>query len=87
MVPNILWMLKPAPHDILKGASLAPVLDGFMSVFQVLFVGAMCDILRKEKHALRFTPWLLAAALSAALYYGAWGFTAAATAAFMFSFC
>ena len=41
MLPNVLWLLWPAPRDILRGASATPILDGAASAFQAVMVAAI----------------------------------------------
>ncbi len=74
MIPNIIWMVIPAPNDILRRESLTPVLDGIMSVFQIIFVGAMCGIVNKDNRKLHLSAWIIVAVISIAAYYITWGF-------------
>lgn len=74
MAPNFIWMIKPAPMDILRAESLTPVLDLFMGVVQVIFAAALCGILNQKAKKLRLSAWIIISAASAAVYYAAWGF-------------
>ena len=74
MIPTIIWMVIPAPDDILRGESLTPVLDGIMSVFQIIFVGAMCGIVNKDNRKLHLSAWIVVAVISIAAYYITWVF-------------
>lgn len=74
MLPNVIWFAVPAPRDVLRGASVTPLLDGVASVCQVLFVAALCGIRNRTCGALGPTPLALAATGCGLLYAAGWMF-------------
>lgn len=49
MIPNIFWFLVPAKNDYLRIESVTPVIDLIGSIFQVIFIAALCFINPKKK--------------------------------------
>ncbi len=49
MIPNFIWFALPAPNDILRTESITPITDTIASVCQVMFVAALCVIVRKDR--------------------------------------
>lgn len=74
MLPNCIWFIIPAPHDILRQESITPVLDGIASVCQFLLVSALCFILNRTREKLRYTPLIFAVSACVLLYILGWGF-------------
>ncbi len=72
MLPCFVWFNLPAPNDILRGESATPVLDGIASVCQVLFVAALCLVMRSGRERLRFTPLIRGCIVCMLLYYLGW---------------
>ncbi len=74
MLPNFIWMIKPAPNDILRAESLTPILDSIMSAVQIIFVVSMCGIINKRAKKLHVSAWIMIAVISTVVYYVTWGF-------------
>lgn len=72
MIPNIIWTVKPAPDDILRGESATGTVDVMGSVFQVIFVAAMCFFINKNSGKVRLSPFIAGVVLCAALYFLGW---------------
>ena len=72
MAPNFIWFAVPAPNDILRTASVTPVVDIIGSVFQVLAVACLCFVIHKERSKSLFSPWVVAAIACIAVYYIGW---------------
>lgn len=72
MIPNFIWFAVPALHDILRNESATPVIDTVGSVCQVLFVGALCVIVNRERNKLVFSPLVIASVLCVLLYFAGW---------------
>ncbi len=73
MLPNLLWMLLPAPDDVLRNPSVTPVVDGLGSFFQMVMVFCLCAIRRTDAMPVRLSPVLLAVVGCVGLYWAAWG--------------
>lgn len=73
MLPNVLWLLWPAPQDILRGASATPILDGAASAFQAVMVAASCIVYGRERRPLS-KPTFAGIAAAILLYFAAWTF-------------
>lgn len=74
MIPNLIWFAVPAPHDILRNESITPVIDTVGSVFQVLFICALCVLIYRERNKLRFSPLIIASVLCVLVYFAGWIF-------------
>ena len=72
MLPNCIWFLVPAPHDILRNQSVTPVIDTIGSVCQILFVAALCIVKRNDMSKRNKYPYTAAVVASIALYYAGW---------------
>ncbi len=72
MIPNFIWFAVPAPNDILREPSVTPIIDAIGSAFQVLFVGALCFIVGKDKKPLRFSALIISAIVCVVLYFLGW---------------
>lgn len=72
MLPTFLWLAVPAPNDILRRESVTGGLDAAASAAQILFVAAMCLIVRRERKELRPTPCIVACEGCVLLYYAGW---------------
>lgn len=44
MLPNLVWFAIPAANDVLRDASVTPVLDAIGSVFQAAAIASLCVI-------------------------------------------
>ena len=73
MLPNFVWSSLPAPNDVLRRESVTPVLDAAASVCQVLFVGALCAVVSRERERPRLTPPVRGCIACGLLYYLGWG--------------
>ena len=72
MIPNFIWFAVPAPNDILRDPSVTPITDAIGSTFQVLFVGALCFIVGKDKKPLRFSALIIPTIVCVVLYFLGW---------------
>ena len=72
MIPNLIWFAVPAPNDILRVPSITPIVDAIGSVFQMLFVGAMCFVISRERKALRFSALIISVLVCVFIYYVGW---------------
>lgn len=72
MLPNFIWFSVPAPNDVLRADSVTPVMDVIASVCQVLTVVCLCFLINEERGKLRFSPLVIAAVVSVAVYYLGW---------------
>lgn len=72
MLPNILWMLVPAPVDVLRKPSVTPVIDGFGSFFQMLMAFCLCTICRTDAKPVRLSPIIWAVIGCVVVYWVAW---------------
>ncbi len=72
MLPNFIWFAVPAPNDVLRNESVTPIVDVIGSIFQVLFVGALCVIINKERKALRFSALVISTLICIVLYFLGW---------------
>ena len=70
MLPNIYWFAVPAPNDILRGASVTPIIDTSGSVFQVLMIGLLCIL--KNTTAGNRTKYLWGVAACYGIYCAAY---------------
>lgn len=44
MLPNFVWVVLPAPNDILRAESVTPFLDAVGQVFQIVLAAALCGV-------------------------------------------
>lgn len=72
MIPNFIWAAIPAPNDILRSESVTPLIDKIGSVFQILLVGVLCAVIRKERTPLHIFAYLTASIICVFLYYAGW---------------
>lgn len=73
MIPNFIWFAVPAPNDILRNESVTTVVDTIGSIFQVLFVAALCILINKERNKLHFSPLIVSSIVCIVLYFVGWG--------------
>ena len=50
MIPNLLWFLHPAPYDVLRIMTHAPLLELFVKVLQPLMVASLIFLVNREFH-------------------------------------
>ncbi len=74
MIPNFIWFGIPAPYDILRDASVTPVIDGIASVFQVVMVMALCILINKDCKKPMPKKYVAGIIVLIALYFAGWGF-------------
>ncbi len=72
MIPTVIWTVKPAPNDILRGESATGTIDMIGSVFQVIFVAAMCIFINKSSGKVRLSPLIAGVIFCAVLYFLGW---------------
>lgn len=72
MLPNLIWSLKPAPNDILRGESVTAAIDTAGSICQALFVVMMCVVVNKSAEKARVTKLKMLTFICAALYFCGW---------------
>ncbi len=72
MLPNIIWFIKPAPNDILRGESVTAIIDTVASICQVLFVTMMSVIINKSAGKIRMTRLIVFTLICIVLYFGGW---------------
>ena len=68
MVPTFVWFAVPALDDVLRAESVTPVVDTIGFVLQVLFVVAICFVVRRDYGR----RGLVAPLICVALYYVGW---------------
>lgn len=74
MVPNLIWFAVPAPHDVLREAPAAGILDTIASVCQVFMVAALCAFKNRECPKIRVSPLIILVFVCCALYFASWIF-------------
>ncbi|MCQ2593216.1 MAG: hypothetical protein MJ188_10590 [Treponema sp.] len=72
MIPNFIWFAVPAPNDILRTDSLTPIIDVIGSISQVIFIAAMCMLVKKDVEKIRFSKLIIAALIMVVLYFTGW---------------
>lgn len=72
MAPNIIWFAIPAPHDVLRSESITPLIDGIGSVSQIVFIAAMCILIRKDVNTIRFSKLIILSLAMVILYFIGW---------------
>ena len=74
MLPNLLWMAIPAPHDILRGGTLTPLLDHSVSVVQALMLASLCLLINRKAHPSVEQKSMLGICVSVMTYLFGWIF-------------
>ena len=72
MIPNLIWFAVPAPNDILREPSVTPIVDVTGSVFQILFVSAMCFVISRERKTLSFSALIISVLVCVLIYFVGW---------------
>lgn len=72
MAPTFFWIFVPAPIDVLRDTSATTVIDTVGSVFQFVFIVALCALINKNREKLRPTPLIIMTAVCVILYYLGW---------------
>lgn len=74
MIPNFIWFAVPAPNDVLRAESITPITDAIASVCQVLFVAALCIIVRRDRVKLKLDLITAAVIFCLLIYFAGWIF-------------
>ncbi len=72
MIPNFIWFAVPAPNDILRADSITPIIDGIGSVSQVVFISAICILIRKDNEKVRFSKLIIMSLAMVITYFVGW---------------
>lgn len=72
MVPTWIWFAFPAPNDILRAESQTELTDTIASVCQILFIAALCLIVKQNCGPLKPTPLITGVMGCIVLYYAGW---------------
>lgn len=72
MLPNIIWFMKPAPNDVLRGESATAIIDTIASIFQALYILIMCIILNKNSKKVRISRFIFLSLMCIVLYFSGW---------------
>lgn len=72
MIPNFIWFAVPAPNDVLRAESITPIIDGIGSVSQVVFVAAICIVIRKDVDKIRFSKLIILSLAMVLTYFMGW---------------
>ena len=72
MIPNFIWFAVPAPNDVLRAESITPIIDGLGSVSQVVFIAAICILIRKDVDKIRFSKLIILSLVMVFTYFIGW---------------
>ena len=72
MIPNFIWFAVPAPNDVLRAESITPIIDGLGSVSQVVFIAAICILIRKDVDKIRFSKLIILSLAMVLTYFMGW---------------
>lgn len=72
MIPNFIWFAVPAPNDVLRVESITPIIDGIGSVSQVVFITAICILIRKDVDKVRFSKLIILSLAMVITYFMGW---------------
>ena len=72
MIPNFIWFAVPAPNDVLRAESITPIIDGIGSVSQVVFITAICILIRKDVDKIRFSKLIILSLVMVITYFIGW---------------
>lgn len=72
MLPNIIWFAVPAPNDVLRSASITPMVDMIASVCQVLTVACLCFVINQQRGKLQFSPLVITTVVCVVIYCIGW---------------
>lgn len=72
MIPNCIWFAVPAPNDVLRAESITPIIDGIGSVSQVVFIAAICILIRKDVDKIRFSKLIILSIVMVITYFIGW---------------
>lgn len=72
MIPNFIWFAVPAPNDVLRTESITPIIDVIGSVSQVVFIAAICILIRKDVDKIRFSKLIILSLVMVITYFIGW---------------
>lgn len=72
MIPNFIWFALPAPNDVLRAESITPIIDGIGSVAQVVFIAAICMLIRRDVGKVRLSKSVVLSLIMLFTYYVGW---------------
>lgn len=72
MVPTFIWMVVPAPNDVLRAESVTPMVDAVGFVCQILCIACLCMVINKERSKLCFSPPVIATIICVVMYFLGW---------------
>lgn len=72
MIPNFIWFAVPAPNDVLRAESITPIIDGLGSVSQVVFIAAICILIRKDVDKIRLSKLIILSLAMVITYFVGW---------------
>ena len=72
MIPNFIWFAVPAPNDVLRTESITPIIDGIGSVSQVVFIAAICILIRKDVDKIRLSKLIILSLAMVITYFVGW---------------
>lgn len=74
MLPNFIWFAVPAPQDVLRTAkSVFPMIEKLGSIFQILFIAALCFLRHIPDVPLKKHYWQIGIIGMVLLYFVGWG--------------
>ena len=74
MIPSTMWMLYPAPHDVLRLQEAVPVLESLQNALRFLMVPSLIFIVNREYHPPVDTKSMVGICFSYLMYGACWGF-------------
>lgn len=74
MIPTLIWVIVPAPNDILRNESVTKTLDMFASISQVVMIILSCMIINKACEKTKHKWFLFGIVVSCLLYFIGWIF-------------
>ena len=72
MIPNFIWFAVPAPNDVLRTESITPIIDVIGSVAQVVFIAAICILIRKDVDKIRLSKLIILSLAMVITYFVGW---------------
>ncbi|MDD4847879.1 MAG: hypothetical protein PHR53_03825 [Bacteroidales bacterium] len=72
MIPNFIWFAIPTENDVLRAASLTPVIDMVATIFQVIMIASLCLIKNIEYQKSENKKRLFEIIISVVIYYFGW---------------
>ncbi len=72
MIPNFIWFAVLAPNDVLRTESITPIIDVIGSVAQVVFIAAICILIRKDVDKIRLSKLIILSLAMVITYFVGW---------------